>query len=85
MLLVPAGVHSISQSAGGTVIPRRSGGCGKCGRQPLDTLHPASALRGMSSAMARLLSGAGGGKYLVPMTRGISLNRFTLIQPFTGG
>ena len=26
---------------------------------------------------------AGGGKFFVPMTRGISLNRFTLIQPFT--
>ncbi|WP_031497116.1 TonB-dependent receptor [Bryobacter aggregatus] len=25
----------------------------------------------------------GGGKYFVPMTRGISLNRFTLIQPYT--
>lgn len=26
---------------------------------------------------------AGGGEFFVPMTRGISLNRFTLIQPFT--
>jgi len=26
---------------------------------------------------------AGAGKFFVPMTRGISLNRFTLIQPFT--